>query len=76
MDDTTVFSDNPVDMAVQWVAQGARRLHLVDLNGAFEGKPMNAASVTQIVSYYEYRHQSEQADQEMPIQSASHLPHS
>jgi phosphoribosylformimino-5-aminoimidazole carboxamide ribonucleotide (ProFAR) isomerase len=40
MDDTTVFSDNPVDMAVQWVAQGARRLHLVDLNGAFEGKPM------------------------------------
>jgi phosphoribosylformimino-5-aminoimidazole carboxamide ribotide isomerase len=45
MDDTTVFSDNPVDMAVQWVAQGARRLHLVDLNGAFEGKPMNAASV-------------------------------
>jgi phosphoribosylformimino-5-aminoimidazole carboxamide ribotide isomerase len=66
MDDTTVFSDNPVDMAAQWVAQGARRLHLVDLNGAFEGKPMNAASVTQ----------SEQADQEMLIQSASHLPHS
>jgi phosphoribosylformimino-5-aminoimidazole carboxamide ribotide isomerase len=28
MDDTTVFSDNPVDMAAQWVAQGARRLHL------------------------------------------------
>jgi phosphoribosylformimino-5-aminoimidazole carboxamide ribotide isomerase len=52
MDDTTVFSDNPVDMAAQWVAQGARRLHLVDLNGAFEGKPMNAASVTQIVSAF------------------------
>jgi tRNA-dihydrouridine synthase len=47
-----VFSDNPVDMAAQWVAQGARRLHLVDLNGAFEGKPMNAASVTQIVSAF------------------------
>lgn len=48
MDDTTVFSDNPVDMAAQWVAQGAKRLHLVDLNGAFEGKPVNADSVTEI----------------------------
>jgi phosphoribosylformimino-5-aminoimidazole carboxamide ribonucleotide (ProFAR) isomerase len=42
MEDTAVFSDNPVEMAAQWVAQGARRLHLVDLNGAFEGKPVNA----------------------------------
>lgn len=48
MNDTTVFSDNPVDMATQWVAQGAKRLHLVDLNGAFEGKPVNANSVTKI----------------------------
>ena len=31
MDDTTVFSDNPVEMAAQWVNQGAKRLHLVDL---------------------------------------------
>lgn len=52
MEDTTVFSDNPVEMAEQWVAQGARRLHLVDLNGAFEGKPMNAASVTQITQAF------------------------
>ncbi|CAB5506947.1 Phosphoribosylformimino-5-aminoimidazole carboxamide ribotide isomerase (EC [Bathymodiolus thermophilus thioautotrophic gill symbiont] len=52
MEDTTVFSDNPVEMAAQWVAQGARRLHLVDLNGAFEGKPVNAASVMQIVSAF------------------------
>jgi phosphoribosylformimino-5-aminoimidazole carboxamide ribotide isomerase len=35
MDDATVFSDDPVAMAAHWVAQGARRLHLVDLNGAF-----------------------------------------
>ncbi len=48
MEDTTVFSDNPVEMAAQWVAQGAKRLHLVDLNGAFEGKPVNASSVTEI----------------------------
>lgn len=48
MEDTTVFSDNPVEMAKQWVDQGARRLHLVDLNGAFEGKPINAQSVTEI----------------------------
>ena len=37
MDDATVFSDDPVAMADQWVQQGARRLHLVDLNGAFDG---------------------------------------
>lgn len=49
MENTTVFSDNPLDMAAQWVAQGAKRLHLVDLNGAFEGKPVNAMSVAQIV---------------------------
>ncbi len=42
MEDTTVFSDNPSQMANNWVEQGARRLHLVDLNGAFEGKPVNA----------------------------------
>ncbi len=42
----------PVDMAAQWAQQGARRLHLVDLNGAFEGKPVNATSVMQIVSAF------------------------
>ncbi|QKQ24463.1 1-(5-phosphoribosyl)-5-[(5-phosphoribosylamino)methylideneamino]imidazole-4-carboxamide isomerase [Candidatus Ruthia endofausta] len=52
MTDTTVFSDNPVEMAAQWVEQGTRRLHLVDLNGAFEGKPVNAVSVTEIVSAF------------------------
>ena len=42
MSDSTVFSDDPVAMAKQWHAQGARRLHLVDLDGAFAGKPVNA----------------------------------
>ena len=41
MDETTVFSNNPTEMASKWVDEGARRLHLVDLNGAFEGKPFN-----------------------------------
>ena len=48
MDDSTVFSDDPVAMATKWVEQGCRRLHLVDLNGAFDGKPVNGEIVTQI----------------------------
>ena len=41
MDDSTVFSDDPVAMAARWVEAGCRRLHLVDLNGAFAGEPVN-----------------------------------
>jgi len=41
MDQATVFSDDPAKMARHWLEQGARRLHLVDLNGAFAGKPVN-----------------------------------
>jgi len=48
MDDSTVFSDNPVDMAERWVQAGARRLHLVDLNGAFAGEPVNGEIVREI----------------------------
>ncbi|MGB5097748.1 MAG: 1-(5-phosphoribosyl)-5-[(5-phosphoribosylamino)methylideneamino]imidazole-4-carboxamide isomerase [Porticoccaceae bacterium] len=48
MDDATVFSDDPVAMAAHWVAQGARRLHLVDLNGAFAGVPVNGDAVRAI----------------------------
>jgi len=48
MEDTTVFSDDPVSMAVHWQAQGARRLHLVDLNGAFAGEPVNGDIVKAI----------------------------
>jgi len=39
MDQSTTFSEDPAQMALKWVDQGARRLHLVDLNGAFAGKP-------------------------------------
>jgi phosphoribosylformimino-5-aminoimidazole carboxamide ribotide isomerase len=52
MHDSTVFSDDPTAMAAQWVQQGCRRLHLVDLNGAFEGKPMNGAVVTAIAKAF------------------------
>ena len=49
MDQSTIFSENPADMALQWVAKGARRLHLVDLNGAFAGKPQNYSAIRSIL---------------------------
>ncbi len=49
MDTATVFSDAPGAMARHWIKQGARRLHLVDLNGAFAGKPKNEAAIKAIV---------------------------
>ena len=49
MADATVFSEDPGAMAAHWLAQGARRLHLVDLNGAFAGKPKNEAAVKSIL---------------------------
>ena len=49
MDDETVFSDDPVAMARRWVDAGARRLHLVDLDGAFAGRPANAGVIHDIV---------------------------
>ena len=49
MDNETVFADDPGAMAERWLAQGARRLHLVDLNGAVAGKPRNEAAVRAIV---------------------------
>lgn len=48
MEDDTVFSDDPVAMAEKWVEAGARRLHIVDLDGAFAGRPVNAAIIGQI----------------------------
>ena len=48
MEDDTVFSDDPVAMAERWVKAGARRLHIVDLNGAFAGEPVNAEVVEAI----------------------------
>ncbi|AJC15177.1 1-(5-phosphoribosyl)-5-[(5-phosphoribosylamino)methylideneamino]imidazole-4-carboxamide isomerase [Pandoraea sputorum] len=49
MDQATVFSEDPAAMARHWVEQGARRLHLVDLNGAFAGKPRNEAAIHAII---------------------------
>ena len=52
MEDDTVFSDDPVAVAGRWVEAGAKRLHLVDLDGAFAGKPRNAEVINAIVSAY------------------------
>ena len=59
LDDSTIFSDDPGSMARQWLDQGARRLHLVDLNGAVAGTPKNRAAIKAIVSA---------VDNEIPIQ--------
>jgi phosphoribosylformimino-5-aminoimidazole carboxamide ribotide isomerase len=48
MDDDKVYSEDPVAMARRWVQAGARRLHVVDLNGATKGRPMNAEIVHRI----------------------------
>lgn len=52
MEDDTVFSEDPVAVATHWVEQGARRLHLVDLNGAFAGEPVNGEIVKAIARKY------------------------
>ena len=49
MDQSTIFSEDPAAMARKWVDAGARRLHLVDLNGAFAGKPQNHAAIKAIL---------------------------
>jgi len=49
MEDATVFSEDPGAMATNWLERGARRLHLVDLNGAFAGKPVNEGAIKAIV---------------------------
>jgi len=50
MERSTVFSEDPAAMARRWLDAGARRLHLVDLNGAFAGKPVNEAAVKAILA--------------------------
>ncbi|MBK7312408.1 1-(5-phosphoribosyl)-5-[(5-phosphoribosylamino)methylideneamino]imidazole-4-carboxamide isomerase [Candidatus Aalborgicola defluviihabitans] len=49
MDQSTTFGEDPGVMARQWVTKGARRLHLVDLNGAFAGQPKNEAAIRKIL---------------------------
>lgn len=52
MEDSTVFSDSPLAMADKWVELGAKRIHLVDLDGAFAGKPANADVINAIAQKY------------------------
>ena len=52
MDEVTVFDDDPRDAARRWVDAGARRLHLVDLDGAVEGGPRNAEVIRAVVSEF------------------------
>lgn len=59
LNEATVFSNDPSEMAQQWLSQGAQRLHLVDLNGAFAGKPKNADAIKKIISAI---------DNEIPVQ--------
>jgi phosphoribosylformimino-5-aminoimidazole carboxamide ribotide isomerase len=49
MNDSTTFGEDPAAMARRWLDAGARRLHLVDLNGAFAGKPVNEAAIKAIL---------------------------
>jgi phosphoribosylformimino-5-aminoimidazole carboxamide ribotide isomerase len=50
MEDDTVFSDDPVAIADKWVEAGARRLHIVDLDGAFAGQPVNGDVIRRIAA--------------------------
>lgn len=50
MDDVTVFSDTLVDVAKRWEAEGAERLHLVDLDGAIKGQPVNLKAIEDVAS--------------------------
>ena len=49
MNDATTFGDDPAAMARRWLDAGARRLHLVDLNGAFAGRPVNEGAVKAVL---------------------------
>ena len=50
MDQSTTFGEDPAAMARKWLDAGARRLHLVDLNGAFAGQPKNKAAIKSILA--------------------------
>jgi phosphoribosylformimino-5-aminoimidazole carboxamide ribotide isomerase len=67
MELATVFSEEPADMALHWLKQGARRLHLVDLNGAFAGKPKNEGAVKAILKVVK-DYAEENGLDEIPVQ--------
>ncbi len=50
MDDVTVFSNDPVSVAQRWADEGAQRIHIVDLDGALKGEPINLKIVEQMVA--------------------------
>lgn len=50
MDDVTVFSEDPIAVANQWVESGAKRIHIVDLDGAYTGGPKNSELIKEIAS--------------------------
>ena len=50
MDDATVYSDDPAAMAKRWADEGAQRLHVVDLDGAIKGHPMNLKAIEKLVA--------------------------
>jgi phosphoribosylformimino-5-aminoimidazole carboxamide ribotide isomerase len=52
MDDVTEFSDDPISVAARWVDAGAKRLHIVDLDGAAAGRPTNAGIIRDIVAQF------------------------
>ena len=52
MDEETIYSNNPLDVASRWIKEGAKRLHIVDLNGAVNGKPGNADIIHSIAETY------------------------
>ncbi|UUC94576.1 MULTISPECIES: 1-(5-phosphoribosyl)-5-[(5-phosphoribosylamino)methylideneamino]imidazole-4-carboxamide isomerase [Comamonas] len=59
MDQSTTFGEDPAAMAAKWLDEGARRLHLVDLNGAFAGQPKNLSAIKSILK---------EVDGEIPVQ--------
>ena len=67
MDQATVFSEDPGEMALHWLQQGARRLHLVDLNGAFAGKPKNEIAIRSIIKAVQKFAEDNDID-EIPVQ--------
>ena len=67
MDPATVFSEDPAERALHWLKRGARRLHLVDLNGAFAGKPVNEAAVKDIIRVVQDYAEDNDLD-EIPVQ--------
>jgi len=55
MDQETIFSEDPLDMAMQWFSKGAEILHVVDLDGAIQGKPVNYEIILKIASEFAHK---------------------